>query len=183
MNVAILIIQQMLDDNPELANINVFLGSIYSRSNLPFRWNGVNNYRNPNNSALHYSDGWRPVVTPEFDENTHYLGMIFLTGTPPDDFYTYPVVGYTQAELDAIARKNYRKGKAVEIEGGAQVVNNGSTFFFSKQDWIDFALITDNSTGNIKWFDVENNEVTLTTAKQNQINAAIAAFYLEIINR
>lgn len=49
--------------------------------------------------AIHYEDGWRAVVFPDYDAALQRLGELVFD--PKNDCFTYPVIDKTREELEA----------------------------------------------------------------------------------
>ncbi len=92
------------------------------------------------------------------------------------------IEGITQEQIDARARRDIRFDKTNQVSHGVEVINGGDTFFFRRDDFVSFDVITSNIVGNINWFDVDDNEVSLTVARQNQIKTTLGTAFLAILN-
>ena len=113
-----------------------------------------------------------PALTPY-----QRLGLIFLTGTPPSDFYTYPVEDFTAQEIIDKDNLDAKNVKEALLSQGVLVSEDGNDYFFTYDDWVKFTTFQDLNTGNMKWYDTNNILQDLTGGNQiNILNATHAAF-------
>ena len=75
-----------------------------------------------------------------------------------------------------------KESKTQEVDKGVEVTNSGDTFFFTRDNFVGFEVITNNINGNVNWFDINDVEVSLNNARQNQIKADLGAAFLAILN-
>ena len=62
-------------------------GEIKRYGKIPAVWNGIINYNSDNNIEQQQVDGWKPLVTPEYNYRIEKLGDIVLDG----EVYKYTV--------------------------------------------------------------------------------------------
>ncbi len=153
MKKAITLTQADIDNNPIVSGKNV--GDIYVVNTLPRKWNGWDNYNSPNHSDVQFADGWRDVIEPNITVHQRY-GQIFLSGTPPNDFYTYPVEDFTAQEIIDFDNLQAKNAKLEIIGQGVTVSEGGNDYFFTYEDWVKFSTFQSANTGNMKWYDTNN---------------------------
>ena len=83
--------------------------------------------------SIHEADGFYEVVEPVFDSTTHYLGVIFFDV----DKFTYTVIAYTQAELDANTERELLNDEASQFFNnrkleGEQYIEKFNAWVFRK---------------------------------------------------
>lgn len=84
-------------------------------SEIPNNWKTTENKYNTLDSSIHFADGFRTVVEPIIDEATQYKGVIFYDEVL--DIVTYPVINYTQEQLEtnSINKEEKEDKSALEI--------------------------------------------------------------------
>lgn len=73
-------------------------GTIQTFTTIPNKWNGTNGY-NYEDASIHYVDGFRDVVEPQFNSTTQYKGVMIYDSV--NNVFTYAVIDYTVEELAA----------------------------------------------------------------------------------
>lgn len=77
---------------------NEINGQIKTYSTIPTEWNGTEGY-NYEDASIHYIDGFRDVVEPQYNSTTQYKGGLIYDGV--NNVFTYTVIDYTVEELAA----------------------------------------------------------------------------------
>jgi hypothetical protein len=65
---------------------------------IPNKWNGTNGY-NYEDASIHYIDGFRDVVEPQYNSTTSYKGGMIYDAI--NNVFTYEVIDYTVEQLAA----------------------------------------------------------------------------------
>ena len=73
-------------------------GQIKTFTNIPDKWNNTIGY-NYEDASIHYVDGFRNVVEPQYNSTTQYKGVIIYDGV--NNVFTYQVIDYTPEQLEA----------------------------------------------------------------------------------
>ena len=91
-------------------------------SQLPNKWGSILNYRRAG-SQQHYNDGFRDVVQPTFNSETHKRGEIYFDEA--NDVYTYEVIEKTEAEIqqEIISASSANKRDLIQSKLEETVVN------------------------------------------------------------
>lgn len=78
-------------------------GAIKTFPSLPKTWNNYLNFPEMD-SQVHYDEGFRSVIIPDFNPDTEYLGEIFLD--EEEDVFTYTVESRSIEEIQADILRN-----------------------------------------------------------------------------
>lgn len=78
-------------------------GQILILNELPNTWNNYLNFPEMD-SQVHYDEGFRSVIKPDFNPDTEYLGEIFLD--EEEDVFTYTVESRSIEEIQADILRN-----------------------------------------------------------------------------
>lgn len=87
-------------------------GVIKTFPSLPKTWKNYLNFPEMD-SQVHYDEGFRNVIIPDFNPDTEYLGEIFLD--EEEDVFTYTVESRSIEEIQADILRNARNGKDILI--------------------------------------------------------------------
>jgi len=71
-------------------------GVIEIFSTIPNKWNGTNGY-NYEDASIHYVDGFRNVVEPQYNTTTQYKGSMIYDAI--NNVFTYQVIDFTAEQL------------------------------------------------------------------------------------
>lgn len=126
---------------------NINQSPLRSYAAIPSKWYTFNGeLYNTLTPERHYQDGFRDVVSPEYNTNTHKLGALIISG----DSVTYQVIALTAEEIaqkqqaaldsDAAAQK-----LAVDISNGQAMYQR---FFAYLQRQFDSGNLTANQAKN-----------------------------------
>jgi len=72
-------------------------GQIQTFSAIPDKWNHTLGY-NYEDASIHYVDGFRNVVEPQYNTTTQYKGSIIYDNV--NNVFTYAVIDFTQEQID-----------------------------------------------------------------------------------
>lgn len=92
-------------------------GTIKVFSTIPSQWNGTFNYQNADPS-VHYADGFRDLVRPEYNPLTSKLGDIYFDAA--NDNFTYQLIPLTDEELKSRLINQSRMNKESIIQESLQ---------------------------------------------------------------
>jgi len=65
---------------------------------IPNKWNGTNGY-NYEDASIHYIDGFRDVVEPQYNSTTSYKGSMIYDAV--NNVFTYEIIDFTSEQLAA----------------------------------------------------------------------------------
>ncbi len=71
-------------------------GEIKIFSTIPNTWNHTVGY-NYENPQIHYKDGFRNIVEPQYDISTQYKGEVIYDSI--NDIFTYNIINFTEEQL------------------------------------------------------------------------------------
>lgn len=82
---------------------NIINGEIKTFEKIPSEWKNLDGTVNIayryEDASIHYIDGFRDVVEPQYNSTTQYKGGIYFNAT--NDNFTYAVIDYTSEQIQA----------------------------------------------------------------------------------
>ena len=129
--------------------------------NIPKRYkrsNGITIDGYDKRTDLHFEDGFRDVLTPDYNKDTHYLGGLIIDG----DTITFSVVELPVLTSEQIKENKILEGVTVDNFHFATItdVNN----FVTQKNELEKLGLTE-----MGWNDKDNKWVTLTIEQSQSI--------------
>lgn len=136
----ILVTAENKSKNPEFFK-NDSVGSIV-RKNLPANYNGVeilNAGGYHTRTDLHLQDGFKDIVTPSYNSETHRLTNVIIDNPNDEDTFTLEVVALTQQEI-ATNTQNALDSDEAATKRDVRI-SDGNIYYKRKMDAIERAYI------------------------------------------